>query len=121
MHATTSVCLPVVAFPRRTSEEHRRLGDEYRRLSTPTARKAFVKEHATRYSELSRLPYFDLVEQIVIDPMHNLFLGIPCLYLGLYYALTRRRPGQDSFLWYLGAAEDPSSQSRTECVPHNTI
>ncbi|KAI6015498.1 hypothetical protein BKA83DRAFT_4061063, partial [Pisolithus microcarpus] len=38
--------------------------------------KNFVKEFATRYSELSRLPYFDLVQQIVIDPMHNLFLGL---------------------------------------------
>jgi hypothetical protein len=36
----------------------------------------FVKEHATRYTQLSRLPYFDLVRQIVIDPMHNLFLGL---------------------------------------------
>jgi len=39
------------------------------------ARKNFVKEHATRYTELSRLPYFNLVDQVVIDPMHNLFLG----------------------------------------------
>ncbi|KAG2066534.1 hypothetical protein BDR04DRAFT_1121077 [Suillus decipiens] len=37
---------------------------------------AFVKEHATQYTQLSRLPYFDLVEQIVVDPMHNLFLGL---------------------------------------------
>ena len=76
-HMCYVVCLSVVAFRRRTSEEHRRLGDDYRQLSTPTARKNFVKEHATRYSELSRLPYFDMVEQIVIDPMHNLFLGLP--------------------------------------------
>ncbi|KAG1789811.1 uncharacterized protein HD556DRAFT_1311011 [Suillus plorans] len=36
----------------------------------------FVKEHATRYTQLSRLPYFNLVEQIVIDQMHNLYLGL---------------------------------------------
>jgi len=63
------------AFRRRTNEEHRRLGETYRQLPTPTARKNFVKEYATRYCELSRLPYFDLVAQIVVDPMHNLFLG----------------------------------------------
>ncbi|KAI1783145.1 hypothetical protein LXA43DRAFT_977257 [Ganoderma leucocontextum] len=40
------------------------------------ARDLFVKEHATRYTELSRLPYFNIVEQVVIDPMHNLFLGL---------------------------------------------
>ncbi|KDR74582.1 hypothetical protein GALMADRAFT_49643, partial [Galerina marginata CBS 339.88] len=29
-----------------------------------------------RYSELSRLPYFDLVKCVVVDAMHNLFLGL---------------------------------------------
>ncbi len=72
------VCLLVVAFPRRTSKEHRQLGKDYRQLSTPTTRKNFVKEYATCYSELSCLPYFNMVEQIVIDPMHNLFLSMPC-------------------------------------------
>jgi hypothetical protein len=69
------------AFRPRTNEEHRRLGEEYRRLSTITARKSFVKSYATRYTQLSHLPYFSLTEQIVIDPMHNLFLGMysfPC-------------------------------------------
>ncbi|KAG1727964.1 uncharacterized protein EDB91DRAFT_1239467 [Suillus paluster] len=51
-------------------------GEEYRNLTTPNARKIFVKEHATCYTQLSRLLYFNLVEQIVVDPMHNLFLGL---------------------------------------------
>ena len=76
-HMCYVICLFVVAFCCRTSEEHRRLGDNYRQLSTPTARKNFIKEHATHYSELSQLPYFDMVKQIVIDPMHNLLLGLP--------------------------------------------
>jgi len=29
-----------------------------------------------RYMQLSRLLYFNLVDQIVIDLMHNLFLGM---------------------------------------------
>jgi hypothetical protein len=57
-------------------EEHRCLGEEYCKLVSPTAHKTFVKNHATRYMQLSRLPYFNLVEQIVIDPMHNLFLSM---------------------------------------------
>ena len=65
----------ITAFPRRTNEVHRQLGENYRQLPNPTAQKIFVKEHATRYCQLSRLPYFDLVKQIVVDPMHNLFLG----------------------------------------------
>lgn len=75
-HDVTSL---IPAFRPRTNEEQRRLGEEYRQITTPTGRKNFVKEHATRYSQLSRLPYFDLVQQVVIDPMHNLFLGAPLL------------------------------------------
>ncbi|KAG9317973.1 hypothetical protein JVU11DRAFT_29 [Chiua virens] len=63
------------AFPPRTDEQHRQLGEEYRNLSNPTARKNFVKAYATRFTQLSRLPYFDIVSQVVVDPMHNLFLG----------------------------------------------
>jgi hypothetical protein len=57
-------------------EEHHRLGEEYHKLVSQTARKTFVKNHAMRYMQLLCLPYFNLVEQIVINPMHNLFLGM---------------------------------------------
>ena len=36
----------------------------------------FVTNRATRFSQLSYLPYFNLVQQTVVDPMHNLFLGM---------------------------------------------
>ncbi|KAJ7799473.1 hypothetical protein B0H14DRAFT_3787754 [Mycena olivaceomarginata] len=49
---------------------------EYLKCTTKSARDAFVKHHATRFSELHRLPYFDICEMIVIDPMHNLFLVV---------------------------------------------
>ncbi|GBE78040.1 hypothetical protein SCP_0109220 [Sparassis crispa] len=64
------------AFEPRTDKKQRELGERYRNLKTEKARTDFVRAHATRYTELSRLPYFDLVRQIVIDPMHNLFLGL---------------------------------------------
>ncbi|KIN99861.1 hypothetical protein M404DRAFT_108845, partial [Pisolithus tinctorius Marx 270] len=59
----------------RTNTEQRELGQRYSQLTTAAARSNFVKDFATRFTQLSRLPYFDLVNQIVIDPMHNLFLG----------------------------------------------
>ncbi|KAJ7113735.1 hypothetical protein C8R43DRAFT_903251, partial [Mycena crocata] len=43
-------------------------------ITTQSARDASVKKHATRWSE-HRLPYFNICEMIVIDPMHNFFLG----------------------------------------------
>jgi hypothetical protein len=78
-------------------EEHRRLGKEYRKLVTQTARKTFVKDYAMRYTQLSQLPYFNLVNQIVIDPMHNLFLGM-CHSLSIRLMLISFRSCQDTFL-----------------------
>ncbi|KAF8840022.1 hypothetical protein BDN67DRAFT_996960 [Paxillus ammoniavirescens] len=36
----------------------------------------FFEQHGARWTELARLPYFDLVRHTIIDPMHNLLLGI---------------------------------------------
>lgn len=66
-------------FRQRTDKEHRAMMDEYLKCGTATARAAFVTLNATRYAELSRLPYFDICQMVVIDPMHNLFLGKPTI------------------------------------------
>ncbi|KAG2083480.1 hypothetical protein BD769DRAFT_1375591, partial [Suillus cothurnatus] len=39
-------------------------------------RDACFKKHGVRWTGLARLTYFDLVRCMIIDPMHNLFLGI---------------------------------------------
>ena len=57
------------------NKEHHQLGEDYSKLQTLNVWKNFVKEYATRYSQLSQLSYFNLVEQIVVDPMHNLILS----------------------------------------------
>ncbi|KAI0072971.1 hypothetical protein K474DRAFT_1686422 [Panus rudis PR-1116 ss-1] len=76
----TNLCTPQAftpgAFRTRTNSEHRTLQERYRSKDSKTARAQFVKEYATRWSELSRLPYFDFSRMIVVDPMHNLFLGL---------------------------------------------
>ncbi|KAE9386142.1 hypothetical protein BT96DRAFT_960642 [Gymnopus androsaceus JB14] len=63
-------------FRPRTNEEQRKLQCEYLECSNKTARDDFVKKNATRWSELFCLPYFNVCEMIVVDPMHNLFLGV---------------------------------------------
>ncbi|KAF5328157.1 hypothetical protein D9619_013454 [Psilocybe cf. subviscida] len=52
--------------------------DSLHRVPTPklTAKSKFVEEHARRWSESYCLPYFDLCRMVVIEPMHNLFLGV---------------------------------------------
>ncbi|KAH9935850.1 hypothetical protein B0H21DRAFT_711539 [Amylocystis lapponica] len=68
--------MTIGAFPLRDGDEHRRLGQEYLQQADTQARESFFKQHSTRYTELSRLPYFDAVRMTVIDPMHNILLGI---------------------------------------------
>ncbi|KAG1798307.1 uncharacterized protein BJ212DRAFT_1204784, partial [Suillus subaureus] len=65
-----------VATFEQTNLQQCKLGEKYQQLTTPTTCKNFVKDYATCYTQLSRLPYFNLVNQVVIDPMHNLFLGL---------------------------------------------
>ena len=52
------------------------MGQEYAKCGSQSARDDFVRQHATRWCELARLPYFDVCRMIVIDPMHNLLLGM---------------------------------------------
>lgn len=65
----------MVAFRKRTNDSHRRLGVKHAKITSKAKREDFVKKEGTRFTQLSRLPYFDLVRGIVIDPMHNLILG----------------------------------------------
>ncbi|KIK79761.1 hypothetical protein PAXRUDRAFT_36357 [Paxillus rubicundulus Ve08.2h10] len=64
------------AFKPQTNQEQCNLSEHYHKLMNPTQKKNFVKEHATCYTQLAHLPYFNLIDQIIIDPMHNLFLGL---------------------------------------------
>jgi hypothetical protein len=57
------------------NEEQHQLSEEYHKLPMPTVCKNFVKVHATHYTQLSHLLYFNLVDQVMIDLMHNLFLN----------------------------------------------
>jgi hypothetical protein len=107
------------AFRPRTDQEQRRLSKEYHQLPTPTACKNFVKDHATQYTQLSRLPYFSLVEQIVIDPMHNLFLGMFSILHACDCVLIPNRAGQDPLLSHLDPAQDPSRKPRARGVPYH--
>ncbi|EJF59017.1 hypothetical protein DICSQDRAFT_14970, partial [Dichomitus squalens LYAD-421 SS1] len=64
------------AFRTRTDAEHRSFMAQYQQCSSKGEREDFARKYATRWSELARLPYFDMCRMIVVDPMHNLFLGL---------------------------------------------
>lgn len=64
------------AWMRRTDEECRRSASAYKAAQTKEERLKITEQSGVRWSELLRLPYFDISRCVIIDSMHNLFLGL---------------------------------------------
>jgi hypothetical protein len=63
-------------FPPHSGQDYRQRCYEDHALSDDKEHTVFFKEHGARWTELARLPYFDLVRHTIIHPMHNLLLGV---------------------------------------------
>ena len=48
---------------------------DWKYAKTLSERRKIEQKYGVRYAELLRLPYFDTVHSIVVDPMHNILLG----------------------------------------------
>ncbi|CAA7270442.1 unnamed protein product [Cyclocybe aegerita] len=60
----------------RTNEECRHHADQYISVESVEMRAEIFNDAGIRWSELLRLPYFDITHNVVVDSMHNLFLGL---------------------------------------------
>jgi hypothetical protein len=63
-------------WKRRMCKEHRAAAEEWKNAETKSERDKVFRRHGVRWSELLRLPYWDPVQFIIINGMHNLFLGV---------------------------------------------
>ena len=63
-------------FKPKDISDHRTYASIWKHQLTKEDRKNHVSRTHVRWSELLRLPYFDPIRFLVVDPMHNLFLGI---------------------------------------------
>ena len=59
----------------RTGSVHRQAALKLKNPITRSALQAGESESGCRYSVLLKLPYFDAPRMLIVDPMHNLFLG----------------------------------------------
>ena len=59
----------------RSNEKHRDDVKSTLTCSSKSAREKKESEVGCRYSCLLQLPYFDAVRMLIIDPMHNLYMG----------------------------------------------
>ena len=60
----------------RNDKEVREAMARYQTASSRHAADAIAKVSGVRYSELPRLPYFNTVDNFLVDPMHDVFLGL---------------------------------------------
>ena len=66
----------MASWPRRTCQEFRALAEEWRVAADRNKREALFKHCGVRYSPLLLLPYWQPTRYVVVDTMHNLFLGL---------------------------------------------
>ena len=59
----------------RSLADHRRSIHLIQQAKNKTERNKLESEFGCRYSVLLQLPYFDPIRMLIIDPMHNIFLG----------------------------------------------
>ena len=67
--------LDIGSWRRQTNRDCRQSAKHYRRAGAE-CREKIVEHTGVRWSQLLRLPYFDPARFVVIDPMHNLLLGL---------------------------------------------
>ena len=60
----------------RDASTHRREAKKAKSATTATRRKSIEKAYGAKHSILLDLPYIDIVRNHVVDPMHNIFLGM---------------------------------------------
>lgn len=68
-------------WPSRSGTNHCQVASTLTNFRTKAQQEAKESNAGCRYSELVRLPYFDPPRMLVVDPMHNLFLGTAKHYL----------------------------------------
>lgn len=66
---------------RRTFDQHKQRAIEWRDAPNNAQRKTLYRKHGIRWSELMNLPYWDPTRCIVVDVMHNLFLGVVAFHI----------------------------------------
>jgi hypothetical protein len=92
--------------------------------TTEAWRSAWFKHTGVRWCELIRLPYFDLVKKVVVDPMHNLCSGSGLNLLHLLKTVPLRstplvRPGNKYEADHEYAYQSTHPSASLECLSCN--
>ncbi|KAJ7600160.1 hypothetical protein C8J56DRAFT_767977 [Mycena floridula] len=64
------------SWKKTTRDEQKKCAEEWRDAKSDAVRDQLFEANGIRWSVLWELPYFDLTKMVIIDGMHNLFLGL---------------------------------------------
>lgn len=68
--------IDIASWKRRTNEDCRHWAARFHEAHSAKVAESSFDHSGLRWSELLRLPYYDPARFLVIEPMHNLFLGL---------------------------------------------
>ena len=66
----------IASWDHRTNEECRKHAEAYKSAASPSEARSIFDSTGIRWSELLRLPYYEPSRFLVVDSMHDLFLGL---------------------------------------------
>ncbi len=78
----------------RDAKSHRQHALDHKHSSTLAQQKQIERDHGCRYSVLTELPYYNVIQFSVIDPMHNLLLGTAKHILTVWMSIGVLNKGQ---------------------------
>lgn len=68
--------LEIKTWPTRNRQSQKEAAERWRDATTKAERKRIFKESGVRWSPFWNLEYYDPTKMVVVDSMHNLFLGL---------------------------------------------
>ncbi|KAI9060067.1 hypothetical protein FKP32DRAFT_1578785 [Trametes sanguinea] len=83
-------------FPPRDLEAHRRAAEAWRDAESTHERELLFKRTGIRYTELLRLPYWNPILYVVVDTMHNLYLGLIKRHIRDIWGMTTEKDDGDA-------------------------
>lgn len=94
-------------WPARSKEDHERFAAEWKSAMDADTRRAIYDKHGVFWTPLMRLKYWDPTRDLVLDPMHNLFIGFVGSHCREVWGMDAEREGGDGTGWVLRSQDVP--------------
>ncbi|KLO04848.1 hypothetical protein SCHPADRAFT_789604, partial [Schizopora paradoxa] len=86
--------LDMDSWKTRKVEDFKRHAKEWKDTISVTGRKNLFKEHGVRWSAFLALPYWNPLEAVIIDGMHDIFLGICAFHCRMFLEMDVQYLGE---------------------------